>query len=72
MRKHGSTADHAVFLTWYLLRRLPLYVLRRAWPVQRLTAAFDAASKALVWNAAHARRAGSWRLSGSRRRPAVR
>ncbi|MBA2558095.1 MAG: glycosyltransferase family 2 protein, partial [Chloroflexi bacterium] len=69
MRKHGSSRDHAIFLAYYLVRRLPSHVLRHAWPPSQLREAFSAVTDALAWNLRQARRAGSWRLPGLRTRP---
>jgi GT2 family glycosyltransferase len=72
MRKHGSTVDHAVFVLYFLGRRLPVHVLRNLWPPARFPGAAGAAANALVWNARHARAAGRWRLDGLRARPIIR
>jgi N-acetylglucosaminyl-diphospho-decaprenol L-rhamnosyltransferase len=72
MRKHGSTADHAVFLCYFIARRLPVHVIRNAWPPGRLRQASGTTVNALAWNVRHARAAGRWRLDGLRARPRVR
>jgi GT2 family glycosyltransferase len=72
MRKHGSTVDHAIFLVYFVARRLPVHVLRNAWPPARLREAVGVAANALMWNARHARAAGRWRLEGQRARPVIR
>lgn len=72
MRKHGSTVDHMLFIAYFILRRLPLYVLRNVWPPSRLREALSTAYNAIAWNVRHARALGRWRLDGLRDRPVVR
>lgn len=72
MRKHGSAEDHMIFIVYFIVRRLPLYVLRNVWPPSRLHEALSAAYNAIAWNVRHARALGRWRLDGLRDRPIVR
>lgn len=72
MRKHGSSSDHAIFLTYFLFRRLPAHVVRSARSPSRLREGVGGSLNALLWNLRHARSTQRWRLDGLRERPVIR